>query len=252
MLEIYQHDGEIRELCLARPPVNALDPTLLHALYEAIQAAEREEVAGLILSGAPGLFSAGLDLPILLTLDRDTLVKVWHDFFGSAELLACSSMPCVAAVTGHSPAGGAVLAICCDYRIMARGSYQIGLNEVQVGLTVPGVIGQALARLTGPYRAERLLVSGSLLESDAALACGFIDELCEVDQVRNRALAWLQELLALPRKAMLETRAMVRSDLAKAFADPERLPIAAFNDGWFHPQTQRALRATVERIQKKS
>jgi len=252
MLEIHQHEGGIRELCLARPPVNALDPVLLHALYEAIQAAEREEVAGLILSGAPGLFSAGLDLPILLTLDRDTLVEVWRDFFGVAGLLACSSMPCVAAVTGHSPAGGAVLAICCDYRIMARGAYQIGLNEVQVGLTVPEVIGQALARLTGAYRAERLLVSGTMLESDAALACGFVDELCELEQVRNRARTWLQELLALPRKAMLETRAMVRSDLAKAFADPQRLPIAAFNDGWFHPQTQRALRATVQRIQKKS
>src|SRR6185437_3684442 len=82
----------------------------------------------------------------------------------------------------HRP-GGAVLALFCDYRVMARGAYRIGLNEVQVGLTVPDCIQAALRRLVGPYRAERLLIQGTMLDADDALAAGMVDELTDVDHV---------------------------------------------------------------------
>src|SRR5688572_31636158 len=115
------------------------------------------------------MFSAGLDVPSLLALDRAGIVRFWGEFFGLVRAIARSPIPTVAAIGGHSPAGGAVLAIFCDYRVMARGSYRIGLNEVQVGLTVPEIIQAALRRLVGAYRAERLMVAGAMLESEDAL-----------------------------------------------------------------------------------
>jgi 3,2-trans-enoyl-CoA isomerase len=157
----------------------------------------------------------------------------------------------VAAITGHSPAGGAVLALFCDYRVMAEGPYRIGLNEVQVGLIVPEAIQLALRRVVGAYRAERLLVSGSMIDASAALACGFVDELTGVDQVTTRALNWLNDLIALPAHAMLATRQLARADLAGAYADMEALALDDFADAFFHPKTQATLQQLVARLKAK-
>jgi enoyl-CoA hydratase/carnithine racemase len=251
MLDIIEHEHDIRELRLARPPVNALDPALIAALKEAIERAPADGASALILSGSPGLFSAGLDVPALLQLDRDAMRAFWNDFFGVCAALARSSIPVAASITGHSPAGGAVLAIFCDYRVMARGEFRIGLNEVQVGLTVPDCIQAALRRLVGPHRAERLLVAGAMLDADDALAAGMVDELTDVDHVVTRTLAWLEPLLKLPRRAMLTTRALARADLARLFDNPASLPVEAFLDAWFAPEAQATLHALVERLRKK-
>ena len=114
MLDTLDHPGGIRELRLARPPVNALDAGLLSALRGAIEHAPPDGAEALLLSGSPGLFSAGLDIPALMQLDRTAMRAVWNDFFGTCAALARSPVPIAAAVTGHSPAGGAVLAIFCD------------------------------------------------------------------------------------------------------------------------------------------
>lgn len=252
MLETIEHQGGIRELRLARPPVNALNPELVRALREAVEAAPREGADALVISGATGIFSAGLDVPFLLTLDHAGMRAFWSDFLGMCAALARSPIPVVAAVTGHSPAGGAVLALFCDFRVMAHGAYRIGLNEVQVGLTVPAVIQVALGRLLGPYRAERLLVQGAMLDAQAALAAGFVDELADVDFVAARAIGWLEELLKLPRQAMLSTRALARADLAALFGDSASLSVDALLDTWFAPEAQETLRAMVARLKAKT
>lgn len=251
MLDIIEHDHGIREFRLARPPVNALNPALVATLRQAVERAPTTGATALLLSGSPGLFSAGLDIPALLQLDREAMRAFWRDFFGLCAALARSPVPVAAAVTGHSPAGGAVLAIFCDYRVMARGEFRIGLNEVQVGLTVPDCIQAALRRLVGPYRAERLLIQGAMLDADDALAAGIVDELTDIDHVVTRTLAWLEPLLQLPRRAMLATRAMARADLARLFDDPASLPVEEFLDGWFAPEAQATLHALVERLRNK-
>jgi 3,2-trans-enoyl-CoA isomerase len=250
MLDVIQHD-DIRELRLARPPVNALDPSLVKRLRAAVEAAPGEGARALVLSGSPGIFSAGLDVPTLMPMDRDAFRVFWGDFFGLCAALARSPIPVVAAITGHAPAGGAVLAIMCDYRIMARGAFKIGLNEVQVGLSVPECIQAALRRLVGTYRAERLMVEGAMLDAEQADAIGLVDELVDGDLVVPRAVIWLGELLKFPPQAMSATRRMARADLADVFADPASLPVEEFLDGWFAPEAQRVLAALVARLKSK-
>src|SRR5690348_10543563 len=239
MLDIIEHDHGIRELKLARPPVNALNPDLVAALRRAIVQAPAEGAAALMLSGSPGLFSAGLDIPALLQLDRNAMRAFWNDFFGLCAALARSPIPVAAAVTGHSPAGGAVLALFCDYRVMARGEYKIGLNEVQVGLTVPDCIQAALRRLVGLRRAERLLVAGAMLDGDNALAAGMVDELTDVDHVVTRTLAWLEPLLQLPRQAMLGTREWRAPILRTCSMIPHRCPSKLFLTAGSRPKHRR-------------
>ena len=255
MLDIIRHDS-IHELRLARPPVNALDPQQVARLRAAIRSAQQDNARALLLSGMPGMFSAGLDVPALLQLDRTGMHAFWGEFFGLCADLARSPVPIAAAITGHSPAGGAVLAIMCDYRVMARSTdpakpFRIGLNEVQVGLSVPDCIQAALRRLLGAYRAERLLVSGAMIEAAQAHAIGLVDELAEIDAVVPRSLAWLQELLAFPPIAMRETRRMARADIAAVFADPSTFRIDEFVDGWFASEAQDVLHALVARLKSK-
>jgi enoyl-CoA hydratase/carnithine racemase len=250
MLDIIPYEA-ITEICLARPPVNALDRGLLRALTQAIEQAPLNGARGIVLSGALGMFSAGVDVPALLGKDRAAVRDYWRDFFGTCAALARSPVPVAAAITGHSPAGGAVLALFCDYRVMAQGPFRIGLNEVQVGLWVPDCIQLALRRVVGAYRAERLLVSGAMIDAEQALACGFVDETTGVEQVSTRARHWLGELLTLPAHAMLTTRRLARADLIAAYADIDALPIDDFLDSFFEPNTQAVLHALVARLKNK-
>lgn len=249
MLQSTRH-GDILELRLDRPPVNALNPELLGALRTAVEAAPGQGALGVVLAGGPGVFSGGMDVPYLMSLGRDRAAvrATWEGFFATAKALADSPIPVVAAIGGHNPAGGCVLTLCCDYRVMARGEFRIGLNEVQVGLAVPEGIQHLMRRLVGTYRAERLLMAGAMVESAEALSLGLVDELADPEHVALRARAWLEDLLKLPQRPMLATRRLARADLVAALADPARIGLDGFLDDWYHPETQAVLGALVARL----
>ena len=249
MIELHRH-GHIHEIRLARPPVNALTPELLGALRTAVQAAPADGARGIILTGGSKVFSGGMDVPHLMGLDRAALGPGWASLFAAARAIANCPVPVVAAIGGHSPAGGCVLALCCDYRVMARGPFRIGLNEVQVGLVAPDAIQHLMRRVVGTYRAERLLVAGELVESEQALAYGLVDELTDAEHVGQRALVWLEELLKLPAQAMLATRSLARADLVSALSSFHDDDLDGFLDEWNSPQTQAALQALVARLGK--
>jgi enoyl-CoA hydratase/carnithine racemase len=243
--------GPIRELRLTRPPANALSPELIAALRAAIESAPSEGVRALVISGAPGMFSGGLDVPLLIGLDREAIAAAWADFYGMMRALATSPIPVVAAITGHSPAGGAVISIFCDSRVMAEGEFKIGLNEVQVGLPLPPVILRALRRLVGARAAERLAVSAALIPAAEALRIGLVDELVPAERVVERALEIAGALLALPPEAMAITRQLARADLAALFAGDTEAELGVLVDQWFSAETRGSMQALVERLAKR-
>lgn len=250
LVERIQH-GQVRELQLARPPVNALDPALCSAITGAVAEAIADDCHGIVLAGGPNVFSAGLDVPFLLSLGDDTaaLTAAWESFFDAARAIAACPVPIAAAIAGHAPAGGCVLALCCDYRVMASGPFRIGLNETQVGLVAPEGIQRLLRRVVGTYRAERMLVSGDMLDAEQALQAGLVDELVEIDNVAHRARIWLAQLLTLPRQAMLQTRAIARADMIEAL-QPHHIQLDRFIEAWYAPETQGALHALVAKLGK--
>jgi Delta3-Delta2-enoyl-CoA isomerase len=244
--------GAVRELRLNRPPVNALSDELMAALRQAVQTAPYDGVRALLLSGAPGRFSGGLDVPLLLGLGRSAIAELWREFYGLLEAIACSPIPIAAAITGHAPAGGTVLVLFCDWRIMAQGDYKMGLNEVQVGLPLPPVLLAGLRRMVGARQAERLAVDGALLSSEEALRVGLVDELAPLERVVERGVEWCQGRLALPADAMAATRRAARADLAALFEADMGPEIQKVTASWWSPSTQSSLRALVERLGKKA
>jgi len=251
MLEIHDHDA-IRELRLARPPANALDPDLVSALTRAVSEAPDAGAHALVLSASGSIYSGGLDVPALLTLDREGIESFLDEFLEMLRTVALSEVPVVAAVTGHAPAGGAVLAIHCDHRVMAAGAFRIGLNEVAVGIPLPQSLHSVLARVVGRRQAERLAVRGLLVPADEALAIGLVDELVAPEAVVPRALEIARAYLAVPPTAMRRTRELARSDLAAIFDAEQRDTWQRFVDDWFSAETQSVLRALAERLAKKS
>jgi enoyl-CoA hydratase/carnithine racemase len=247
MISVQDH-GRVRELSLSRPPVNALHPALMQALRSGIREARQAGCQAIVISGRPGCFSAGLDVPHLLQLDRAGMRQAWEELFGLFGDVAMSEIPIAAALTGHSPAGGAVLSICADYRVLADGPYVIGLNEVEVGLPVPDVIYRVLVHVVGQRTAERLAVTGALLEPAEALRTGLVDELAPVTEVVPRALAWLEGVLDRAPAAVAATRRRARRPLFDAFATVDAALIETMLDAWFSPETQAATRALVARL----
>lgn len=244
--------GRIRELRLSRPPVNALNPALMAALRGALVEATADACVGLVVSGAPGRFSGGLDVPELLRLGRPEIRETWDLFFALMRDIATSSVPIAAAMTGHSPAGGTVLALFADYRIMADGPYSVGLNEVQVGLPVPEVLFDTLVRVVGPRQAERLAVGGLLMGPAEALRVGLVDEVVPAGEVIPRAVGWLAELVARPAVAMATTRQLARRSLRDAFDTVTPALMDSIADHWFSAETQAVMQALSAKLGKRA
>jgi len=229
--------GPIRVLRLARPPVNALDATLLARLTAAVHAAPHEGVRGLILTGDGARYCGGLDVQALLTADAAGLAALLGAFLDALHALATSPIPVVAAINGHSPAGGAVLALHCDWRVMGPADARIGLNEVAAGLCPGPLIRQVLVRTVGPRHAESLLI-------------GLVDTVVP-DEPLTAAIEWLQHVLALPVHAYAPTRAMARADLVallERYAAGERgQTLERLVDEWTQPATRAALAGLLAR-----
>lgn len=249
MLEEIHHD-DVLELRLERPPANALSPELIGALAERVRAAAPRQ-RGLVLSGRPGMFSAGLDVPLFVRLDRAGARAAWGAFLELMRTLIECPVPLACAVTGHAPAGGCVLALCCHWRVLAAGAYKIGLNEVAVGVRVPEPIWAAARHAVGPRLAERMITSAWLLDGETAERFGLVDERVAPEEVVPRALAWVRGQLALPRATLRNTRALLRRELAASFAACEGMALETFLDEWFGEETQAALRAVVARLAAK-
>ena len=250
MLKTLDH-GDIRELRIDRPPANALSPELMATLAQAVTLAPSTGARALVISGVPGMFSAGLDVPLLLTLNRDALLQAWRDLYAVMRSVACSEIPIAAAITGHAPAGGTVIALFTDYRVAAEGEWKLGVNEVRVGLPLPPVILATLQREVGAREAELLAVSGVLISPAEALRCGLVHEVAPADQVVPRALDWCRDLLSVPAVAMQPTRRNARADIHRLFSADLDQEIEEMFEAWWNEENQAALRAMVARIRKK-
>jgi len=247
MLDVLSH-GDIIELRMNRPPANALNHTLLEAILAAYADALEAGARGLILSGQPGMFCAGIDVPELLGQSRSDIHRFWSLLFQTAKSLAACPVPVVAALAGHSPAGGAVLVAHCDYRIAADGPFKIGFNEVQVGLPLPPSIMRVFADLAGSRLARQIGMQGQLVLMERALEIGLIDEIVPPEALEERALEYLHGLLMLPPIAMNSTRLDGKAHLInvlEASDDVDRTTAA-----WFSDETQAAMQRLVDSLTK--
>jgi 3,2-trans-enoyl-CoA isomerase len=174
------------------PPVNILSGPIMTTMLEELRrlAAPEAKCRGIILSSAlPTTFSAGLDLNILYTNFNENVFREYYALFQEMfVILHRYPHPIVAAVNGTAPGAGCALALCSDYRVMARHAnqpngksapFRIGITVARAGFAAPTFLDANLALVVGERPAERLLTSGAMLTADEALRMGLVDEVVE-------------------------------------------------------------------------
>jgi enoyl-CoA hydratase len=169
-----RHDGPVATLTFDNGPVNTVDPPLIEGLIDALPALTGDPaVRCIVVRGTGKVFVGGADIKVMRLLDPDTY-RAMRRWVVVQRALELAPKPVVAALNGHALGGGAELALACDLRILhARGTF--GFPETRLGI-FPGAGGsQRLPRLIGPHRAKRLIMDGSRLTAEEALAQGLVD-----------------------------------------------------------------------------
>jgi enoyl-CoA hydratase len=210
----YSLQDGIATLTLANGKVNAISPDVIAALNRALDQAEKDE-AVVILTGQAGILSGGYDLKVMMSGPQAALDLVEAGSRLARRMLA-HPFPVVVACPGHAIAKGAFLLLCADYRIGVEGGFNIGLNEVKIGLTLHQV-GIALARdrLTAPAF-QRAVNNAEMFNPQGAMAAGFLDQVVPADQLMASAIAAAQQLKGLNMAAHKKTKLKVRKALLDA------------------------------------
>lgn len=237
----------VRILTLARGKGNALDVPFLRRIVEEI---EREAGSGLVLTGEGSIFCAGLDLVELLELDRSGMQELLDALYRVHVALFAYPRPVVGALNGHAIAGGALLSLCCDLRIMAQGDAKWGLNESALGLSIPA-FGLEVARYSLPRPIlEKVVYGGAVYPAFKALDMGALDRLVEIetliDAAAEQAEVWCRQgeaFTALKRDLHAPTLAAMAA--ARAQDEP-------WLDLWFSPPAQSLLQSARERLLSRS
>lgn len=209
------------------------------------------EIKGMILTGKEHFFTAGLDLLELFHYDQDQFRIFWSDFAKLIYELAAFDKPLVCAITGHSPAGGTVMAVCADYRIMAEGNYKIGLNEIPVGIVVPEGIFALYATLLGEKRAYQYLLEGKLYAPQHALEIGMVDEVVAADLVLEKAEAQMRIYTGFNENAWRITKGNLRRNILARMDFSKGDEFEKGQQQWWSSECRAILQGFVDKFGKK-
>ena len=226
-LEVTDGVGVIR---LDRPKMNALDADLQRRIgAAAVECAERDDVAAVVLTGGPRVFAAGADIKEMVELGYADMARHSGVLQTAFTAVARIPKPVVAAVNGYALGGGCELALCADIRVAADDAV-LGQPEVKLGV-IPGAGGtQRLARLVGPSRAKELIFTGRFVGAAEALAIGLVDRVVAPEEVLPTATAWARQFVGGPALALRAAKECVdrglEVDLASGL-ELERVQFAA-------------------------
>lgn len=236
-------------ITLDRGKANAINEEMVDELQQMILNIEKDDnILGVILGGKEGFFSAGLDLIELYDYDEFKIKEFWNKFLNLIVSLASFRKPVVAAISGHCPAGGCVLAICCDYRIMAEGKYIIGLNEVPVGIIVPESIFQLYSFWLGNARAYRFLLEGKLMGTEEALKVNLIDEIEKMPSLLTAAERQIKKYLQLNSDTWQQSKSNLRRDLLSKINIDQSESLNIMLKQWWSPSTRSILKTIINNL----
>jgi len=244
-----ERDGSLLILTMAKGKANALNQALVEEMCAAVATAAKDEsIRGLVLaSGCPRFFSSGFDIREVFTYDRDVMAAFFGGFIDLYEGLYRFPKPTVAALSGHTFAGGAILALACDFRIMAEGNFGFALNEIDLGLIPPPTVLRMLMGAVGTARGREILLFGKPLTAARALEIGLVRELPPAEQVREQAIACARLLASKPPHAYRESKRLL-GELGDAVRASDRAVLDEFLKVWFSAEAQEARQAVAAKL----
>lgn len=209
------HSG-VATLTMDDGKVNALDLDFFARLDAALD--ECADDPAIVLTGRPGMFSAGLNTKTMAALDSDGLTDLLVQFGRTFLRVWLEPRPVVAAVSGHAIAGGTILAMVCDHAVAAEGDFGWGLTETTIGFPLPQWIIAVARGNVASHRVDDLLLPGRMVRPDEAVEVGFADEVRPPEHVLEAATEHAQALTQLPLATYAETKRRLRGAAVDAVA----------------------------------
>lgn len=204
----YHLDDGIATLTLNNGKVNAISPDMIVAFNEALDRATQDK-AIVIITGQPGILSGGYDLKVMTSGPQNAINLVAQGSTLARRMLS-HPYPIIVACPGHAVAKGAFILLSADYRIGVEGPFNIGLNEVQIGMTMHHV-GIELARdRLGKAAFQRSVINGEMFDPQGAREAGFLDRVVSVGELLSTALAVAAQFKKINMNAHRNTKLKVR------------------------------------------
>ena len=210
----YRLDDSIATITMDDGKVNVLSPRMLAEINAALDRAEADR-AVVVLSGRPGVFSAGFDLPLLRAGGADAIAMVRSGFELSERVLSFP-MPVVIACTGHAVAMGVFLLLSGDYRVGASGPYKYTANEVAIGITMPFAAVEILRQRLAPAHFNRAVTIAESFTPDNAVEAGLVDEVVEACELERTARGVATAMLSLDMDAHAASKLRARAQALDA------------------------------------
>ncbi|MFN3412917.1 MAG: enoyl-CoA hydratase/isomerase family protein [Thermoanaerobaculum sp.] len=230
---------------------NALDENLIAAMRQELSALNAAGAPALVLASQhPRVFCPGLDLKKLDGAGRETVRAVMEAFLALLREIVSYPGPAIAAVSGHAIAGGCLLAMACDRRVMARSGARLGLSEVNLGIPVPAGAVAMLLALYPTRSVEQLVLEGDGYGGERALELGLVERLADAPEVLPEAVRLARHLASRPSKAFRLAKSYMRAFLAETMGQRDAQELEAFLDCWFGPDTQDRLAVLVAEMSR--
>ncbi len=220
---------------------NALNYGAMAAIADGLKQAQTAKLKGLVLTGYERFFSAGLDLIAVYDYNRKQMSRFLEDFDVALQQLFGLPMPVVAAINGAATAGGCILALACDYRVMAEGPAVIGLNEIRLGLPLPASALEIARYALPTFNHALIFYSGKLFEAHEAHRLGLVHEVVAADRLLEIALARLREFSVHPGKPHATLKTTLRGAALERMIKSAGAMREAFLEAWFDPEARQTI-----------
>jgi 3,2-trans-enoyl-CoA isomerase len=239
-------------ITLNRAPVNSLNLDLLKDLSKALDYALDNRSRGVILaSSAKTVFSAGLDITEMYKPKPDRVREFWTALQDVWLKLYGSPFPTAAAISGHSPAGGCLLALSCEFRVMCP-NYTIGLNETQLGIVAPSWFQVSLSNVIPRRTAELALTTGKMFSTDEALKVGIIDDVAlDKNDAIAKCEAFLNRFKKIPSSARSASKQMFRSKDIQELENNREQDLQLFLRTVMEPKIQEGLEVYLDSLKSR-
>jgi len=237
-------DGEIATAILSRGKVNALNEPMVEELTKSFEAlAIDNDVRSIIFTGSGKFFSFGFDVPEFLNYSKSDFIRYLEKFTNFYTYLFLFPKPIVAALNGHTIAGGCMLATACDFRLMVTGKAKISLNEITFGSPVLAGSVEMLRYCVGSRNAQSILYSGAMYSAEEACQLGLVDQVSSEDALKEDARKVAQEFAQKDSSAFKSIKHLLRKPASEEMIKREKDAILEFVDIWYSEQTWENLKA---------
>ena len=236
-------DGEIATVTLSREKVNALSEPMVEEITKSFEdLATDKEVKSIIFTGSGKFFSFGFDVPEFLSYPKDDFVRYLEKFTNLYTYIFHFPKPIVAALNGHTIAGGCMLATACDLRLMVTGKARISLNEITFGAPVFAGCLEMLRYCVGPRNAQSIVYSGAMYSAEEAFQLGLVDQVSSEDALAEDARKVAQELAQKDSSAFRTIKHLLRKPAVEEMIKREKDAILEFVDIWYSERTWENLK----------